>query len=517
MTPTAPDQSAFSSHVDRILEAMSPEPGRVVIKGTGRELTAAQFTNLVDNLARHLSSCGVRAHSVVALAAPISIEAVATRYAIARLGAASTVCPNATAPDRLADFVATVRADFLLCFPTTRTSAETVGTQSDAPAVVCIEALNDSQLVAAVDQAPVAVAVEPAQLAVLVGSGGTTGASKASYRSFAQWVDTADVGSAPNRRQLICNSLAYISQVHVDQTLLGGGTVVLLDHFDAGDVLRTIEAEQITHLCLVEPLLVELADHADIEHSDLSSLVALSHIGADAAPSLRRRLLDRIGPRLVHPYGASEAGIISVLTPADYRLSEPTRLDTCGRVVPGVEVRIESAPGRAVDPGAEGSILIQSSGVASGYVGGDESAFRPDGWYATGDLGYLDGDGYLHVRGRAKDQRMVEGIAVMPLDVQEAFCAHPEVRYAVAIPTESEPAGSEPSGFDALVLLRPDSTLTDDDLRSYIRATAGPHLVPNHLGVAERMPVTEQGKPDRAEIYRLLSESRRALSLHREN
>ncbi|MCW2529635.1 MAG: AMP-dependent synthetase, partial [Pseudonocardiales bacterium] len=426
-------------------------------------------------------------------------EAIATRYAAGLLGCATAVGPGVASPVRLGDFVHFVGAEVLVCFPSTRARAEVVHAAGNVNALLSMDVENELLLRSARDDPKIA-AVGPDDLASFISSGGTTGRSKASYRTFTQWLATVDTGPCPNRRQLICTSLAHISQVHVDQTLLGGGTVVLLDRFDAGGVLRTIEDERITHLCLVEPMLVELADHPDVERRDLSSLIALSHIGANAAPSLRRRLLGRLGPRLVHPYGASEAGIISLLDPAHYRLSEPDRLGTSGRVMPGVELRIEGIDGTCVDPGEEGLIVVRSAGVAGGYAGDiDQSAFRPHGWYVTGDLGRLDNDGYLHVHGRLKDRRVVHGIALLPLDVQEALCAHPDVRYAVVIP-KITPA----NGFDAIVLLQPESRLTMDELRTHVATRYGSHLVPGLLAVVRRVPVTEQGKPDRLKIRRFL-------------
>lgn len=135
---------------------------------------------------------------------------------------------------------------------------------------------------------------------------------------------------------LVCTSFAYVAQVLTDQVLLGGGTVILRERFDPREVLATIASERVTHVCLVEPLLVDSIDHPEFGGRDLSSLVAISHIGADAAPSLRRRLLRRAGPILAHPYGASEAWIISVLGGADYVVDHPRRLATAGQPLTGV-------------------------------------------------------------------------------------------------------------------------------------------------------------------------------------
>jgi AMP-binding enzyme len=107
------------------------------------------------------------------------------------------------------------------------------------------------------------------------------------------------------------------------EVLLGDATVILRERFEPAEVLEAVEAERATHPALVEPLLVELVDHPDFVRRDLSSLRSISHIGANAAPSSRRRLLRRAGPVLSNPYGASEAGIVSVLTAPDYSLDHP--------------------------------------------------------------------------------------------------------------------------------------------------------------------------------------------------
>jgi fatty-acyl-CoA synthase len=465
---------AFRSHVELILDRAIAQPDRVMLSDATTAVTGAQFDRGVRNAAGLLMARGVRPGMVVALAAPVCIEAVLVRYAAGLMGCATVVCPNAADPDRLRRFLAATAADALVCFPASPAAAHT----GPAGRIIVITAVE-------LDREPRVPTqhVGPDQLAILVTSGGTTGDAKASVRTFADWRNALAMPPTPTRRQLICTPLAYIAQILLDQTLLGGGTVVLRDHFDPALVLRTIETERITHLCLVEPRLVELADHRDVVLRDLSSLVAISHIGADAAPSLRRRLLGQLGPCLAHPYGASEAGLVSVLGPDQYDCLAGDLLGSAGRILPGVEVRIEETTGES------GRIVVRSTGVARGYAGGvDHSAFRPDGWFDTGDCGYLDAGGFLHVRGRAKDERSPDGVSTFPVDVQDALCAQPGVAYAVAL------AGDD--GFDAVVQLLPGFDPTADTLRARL---------PHHLGlrrllVLDRIPVTEQGKPDRLAI-----------------
>jgi fatty-acyl-CoA synthase len=348
---------------------------------------------------------------------------------------------------------------------------------------------------------PAAASASPpagADAQVLVTSGGTSGDPKTSRRSLVGWTRLVDVGPVAERRLLVCTSLAYVAQVLCDQVLMGDGTVVLCERFDPPAVLEAIERERVTHVGLVEPLLVELIDHPDFAHRDLRSLRAVSHIGADAAPSLRRRLLERAGEILVHPYGASEVGIASVLAPPEYSLARPELLSTVGRPLPSVDVRIVTPTGAPVTPGDTGVVSIASGQVSDGYatpVAG--SGFR-DGRFLTGDLGRIDADGYLHLRGRAMDRREIAGEPVMPVDVQEAICRHPEVRYAVAVPGPDV-------GFGAAVRLATASAVTASQLRAFIGEHAHPRLVPDPLVVLDRIPVTEQGKPDRPALTRRLS------------
>jgi fatty-acyl-CoA synthase len=506
----------FRSHVELMLDRADTQPDRVMLSDASRQVTAQQFRRGVRNAALDLRARGTTPGCLIALAAPITLEAVLVRYAASLIGCATVVCPNATDPARLNHFLATVSADELICFPETAEVADRTRSAGVVRGIHCITHVELDTAAAAADDFALKrcgnLAVSPDALAILVTSGGTTGASKASRRTFAGWRRALVAPASPTRRQLICTPLAYIAQILLDQTLLAGGTVILRDGFEPSEVLRTIEVERVTHLCLVEPRLVELADHPDVRARELSSLMAISHIGADAAPSLRRRLQSRLGPVLAHSYGASEAGLISLLGPTEYGGDGETGRGSAGRVLPDVEVRIvpaavdrNSGTGTGTGAGTVGGlglISVRSAGVARGYAGWcDSSAFRADGWYDSGDCGFLDSDGYLHVRGRTKDERFIEGISTFPVDIQEALCALPDVAYAVAIP-----AADCRAGFDALVVLRKGSPSDASALRAQLTRGGEPGDDSgigrgiNQLVVTAEIPVTEQGKPDRRAI-----------------
>jgi fatty-acyl-CoA synthase len=273
--------------------------------------------------------------------------------------------------------------------------------------------------------------------------------------------------------------------VLVDVTLLGGGTVVLKDRYEAVDTLETIAAERITDLFLVEPQLFDLMDHPDLESADLSSLRTLTHIGASAPPTLRLRARQRFGPRVMHTYGASEEGLVSVLTPAEADPANPEHFHSAGRVLPHVEVRLRRNDGTIAMAGETGSIEVRSPAMAQGYRNRPDleaAAFR-DGWYRSGDLGRIDADGYLHVFGRAVDIEVVDGRMVSPTLIEDTLCRLPDIRYAAVVADKT---------IDHAVYLGAVAA-------EYGKAVATSLL----LLPRETIPLTPQGKPDREAIRAL--------------
>ena len=484
------------------------EPDAVMVRDRERALSVREFAGLVYRLARALESVGLTRGDRLAILPITSPEALAVRYAAGLLGCATSFIPNRGSEQRLHAFLEHVGATALVVFPETAEVGATAIASGVVPSAMSLGIVPgiDVDLLAVAGSMPadpLAGRAEPHDLWALVSSGGTTGGSKASRRSFRAYDRMVDIGPTPERRQLVCSPLPYVSQVLADQVVLGGGVVVFRERFDPAEVLRTIEAERITHLGLVEPGLVELIDHPDLPRRDLSSLVAITHIGTNAPSNLRRRLLRRVGPLLAHPYGASEAGIVSMLAAPEYDLSHPELLETSGRPLPGVEVWIEHDDGSAAALGEEGTIVVRSAAAADGYETAPARSGFVDGGYHTGDLGLIDDRGYLHVRGRAEDARQLDRRRVMPLDVANALCAHPQVRYAVAIPI-----GPLDAGFGAVVVLAPGASPSALDLQSYVAEVHGHHLAPEAIALVARVPTTEQGKPDRLAIAPLLASAR---------
>ncbi len=412
---------------------------RTVLRHEGRDTSGRELLDAVRRHARELDALGIGPGDLVAIYAANRPSSLVVRYASHLVGAGSVYLSAPPDP--------AVRARMLVDFAprlvVVEPSTAHLLPETDVPLAAVGGPVSGvgyrlDEAAAARSAAPFAPAARPDDLAVVVSSGGTTGVPKGSVRDFTTWTTAVRTPHRPERRQLADGNLAYLTQILVDQTLLGGGTVVLQDGVEPALTLATVEAERITDLFLVEPQLFELMDHPDVERRDLSSLRTLTHIGANAAPVLRRRARARLGPIIAHTYGASEMGIVSALPPGEHDLSHPDRFTCAGHIVPGVEVRFRDDEG-ALHP-SEGLMEVRSPAMAQGYRHRpvEEAEHFVGGHYLTGDLGHLDDEGYLHVLGRAGDCETVDGVLITPVGLQDTLCRLEDVRYAVIAPELDE-------------------------------------------------------------------------------
>jgi fatty-acyl-CoA synthase len=481
-----------------MIESLRQAGDRPVLRWNGADTTGSQLLAAIYRYARALESLGIARGDLVAMYAPNRPEALALRYATHLLGAASVYLSAPPEPGKRAQMLVDFRPGLVVVFPETAhllppTTAPcgAIGPVEDVP-------LRLDELASEQDTAPMESRARQGDLAVVVSSGGTTGVPKGSVRDFGSYTRMVAVPSPATRRQLANGKLAYLTQALVDTTLLGGGTVILQSAFQPAATLAAIETERVTHLFLVEPQLFDLMDHPDVTQRDLSSLSVLTHIGAAAAPVLRMRARERLGPVIAHPYGASEMGLVSLLTPPEHDLAYPDRFTCAGRVLPGVEVRFRSPDG-ALDERA-GAIEVGSPAMASGYLRRpvEQAMNFIDGWYRTGDLGHLDEDGYLHIHGRVVDCAEIDGRLVTPTALQDLLCRRSDVRYAVIVPDPD--AGTR----IAAVLSWPGQTVDIAGCLDTITGAFGPSVASTVVVLpVDAIPLTEQGKPNRPEIREL--------------
>ncbi|WP_168791004.1 class I adenylate-forming enzyme family protein [Paraburkholderia aromaticivorans] len=492
-------KAAFRPYVDALLDQLESQSDRAVLRYLDHDVTGRTLRSAIFRYARALAVLGIGRGSLVALLAPNCPDALAIRYAANLLGAATMFVPASANAERRAALLARVQPTLLVAFPETLHLIP-VAVESHVVFVGVGPASSRlDKLAQVLSDLPLRRRLRADDLAVVVSSGGTTGVPKCSRRSFATYSTMVCAAHDQDRRQLINGPLAYLSQVLVDTTLIGGGTVVLKRRYGPAETLATIESERITDVLLVEPQLFETMDHPDAGRRDLSSLRAIAHIGGSAPAILRQRAIARLGPVLTHLYGASETGLVSILPPSAYE-ANPDVLGCAGRIRPGVEVRLRGADGTLARAGQCGNIEVKSAAVADGYYHQpvDEAQKFQDGWCLTGDVGFIDEAANLHVLGRAADVAEIDGLTIGPTHIEDVLCRLPDVRYAVAL-AANKAVGEH--GWNALI--EPWVAGQADVARCMRRLeiALGPLVARRiRIVVADRVPLTEQGKADRTAI-----------------
>jgi fatty-acyl-CoA synthase len=498
-----------SLYISRLVACLAVAGPQITLQYGSVDITAGELLASIYRYARALMTLGIGRGSLVALFAPNRPDAIAIRYAANLIGSGTVYLSNPATIERRAELVAQMAPDLLVLFPPTVALAPTDSSVRIASVGVTVAAaaVRLDHLAGEQGSDALPCPAMPDDLAVVASSGGTTGMPKGSWRTFMAYSAMVNVPSPPGRRQLVNGHLAYLSQVLVDVTLLGGGCVVLRDAFDAADTLATIESEQITDLFLVEPQLFDVMDHPDVSRRDLSSLRTLSHVGASAPSTLRRRARQRLGSVIAHSYGASEEGLVSLLSPREHDPARPQRFSCAGRILPFVELRLRRPDGSLADIGEVGSIEVRSPAMAQGYRNRpelDADNFQ-DGWYRPRDLGRIDEDGYLYIIGREADVRWIGGVPLTPTSVEETLCRMREVRVAVVV------ADDEADRWIAAVVPWEGALLDARACLAGIAEAQGHEAAALIVIIAiQNIPVTEQGKPDREAIKRLARGGRSA-------
>jgi cyclohexanecarboxylate-CoA ligase len=341
---------------------------------------------------------------------------------------------------------------------------------------------------------------DPDADAVLIYTSGSTAAPKGarhSHRTLQAELRSlvAAHGLDEDDRVLMPSPLTHISGVihGVLAPALLGTSAVLMDRWEPAAALAAIERHRVTYLIGAPTFLQEMLARPEIEATDLSSLRLYACGGASVPAELMRAGRAKI-PNLVtkRSYGSSEFPTIATTTAAD---ALARGLDTEGRPLACVEVRVCDPAGAPVGAGQEGEIRARGPDCFLGYVDAtlDAETFDSDGFLCTGDLGILDTDGYLRVTGRVKDIIVRKGEKISAREVEDLLAEHPGIVEVAVIPLADPETGERACACVRLAPEAPAPTLADvvDHLRS---RDLTPQKLPERLEVVADFPRTPSGK-----------------------
>ena len=300
---------------------------------------------------------------------------------------------------------------------------------------------------------------------------------------------------------LVAMPCAHIGGTGLGVMALAAGLPgVVLSEFDPPRVFDAVENRGVTRFFIVPAALALLLNHPDCARTDFSRIKYILY-GASPIPlELLRECIAMFGAQFIQNYGMTETtGTICVLPPEDHSVEGNQRMRSAGKPLPGVEMEIRSLDGRALSPGEIGEICTRSSNNMLGYWKLPEAtaATMKDGWVATGDVGYMDEDGYVYMYDRAKDMIITGGENVYPAEVESGIYGHPDVLEVAVIGVPDEKWGE---AVKAVCVPKPGATIDADSVISWARERLAGYKVPKSIDVIDALPRNPSGKILRREL-----------------
>jgi long-chain acyl-CoA synthetase len=273
-------------------------------------------------------------------------------------------------------------------------------------------------------------------------------------------------------------------------TWVSAATITLFPRFDLDTMLSHIEQERVTLAFGAAPIAVAMANHPDLERYDLSSLRYMLWAATPIAEEVAKRVTERSGLRWLGAYGATEVPGLHC-NPVDY--PERCRLDTPGLPVSDLEVRIVDLETHVdVAPGTEGEIIVRGPHMMAGYLPADADADAfLDGWVRTGDVGWVEPEGWIHITDRAKEMINVSGFSVAPAEIEATLHGHPAVADCGVYGVPDAAKGEVPKA--AIVLTAPGAA-SPEDLSAFVAERLAGYKHVDQFVFLDEIPRTTSGK-----------------------
>ena len=355
----------------------------------------------------------------------------------------------------------------------------------------------------------------PDEIAALVGTGGTTGRPKGvmlTDRNL-ETMSAITLMSYPFEGRptyLALAPLTHAAGVLCFPVMALGGEIVVMAHPDVGEFLSLVERHRVTHTFLPPTVIYMVLGHESLDRTDLTSLQCFWYGAAPMSAARLAEALERIGP-MAQLFGQSEAPMmVSTMSPADHLRADGSpateRLSSAGRPSPLVTVGIMADDGTLLPTGERGEIVVRGSLVMAGYYRNAEATAEVSahGWHHTGDIGYLDVDGFLYIVDRAKDMVITGGFNVYSAEVEQALLAHDAVRDCAVVGLPDEKWGER---VTAVVQLQPGATVGEEELVAFVKARTGSVKAPKQVEFWPDLPRSTVGKVLKTDIRATLLKS----------
>ncbi|WP_226657656.1 class I adenylate-forming enzyme family protein [Pseudalkalibacillus hwajinpoensis] len=500
------------------------KPNEVAIHYYGYQLTWEKWNQHTNQLANYLVRIGVKQGDQIALFMQNCPQYLIAHYAIQKLGAIvvplnpmykaselsylikeaeikGIICglellPMLESNEEALSFIVTATYQSLLLPDQVARVPSEIKSPTKPSRFTTLESLFDSE---EVSFQPATVKLD--DVCLMVFTSGTTGRPKAAMLTYGNALFKTAATMTCNQLKQEDKLLAIAPLCHIAGMVMGvnlpvysGNETVLLSRFDAETVVKTIESHRISMWYSIAPMNGAILQMPDLMERDLSSLRI----------NLATSFGVQVTQNLAHQWKTATSGCL--LYEAAYGLSETHTCDTfmpienikygsCGIPIHDTRIKIiDLKSGDEVGPLGEGEIIIKSPGVFKGYYNRPEetAATLKNGWVYTGDIGYLDEEGYLYFRGRVKEMIKSSGYSVFPEDVEALMNEHPAIKQTAVIGVPDQQKGEI---IKAVVVLHPHhSTVSPEALLDWSRDHMAAYKAPKMIEIRESLPATSSGK-----------------------
>ena len=532
--------------VQNILEdTVAKYPDRPAIDFMGKRLTYRELNDQVNRAARGLQKLGVKPGVHVGLFLPNTPHYLIAFFGVLKAGGTVVNYSPLDAAKVLEHKIEDSRTDFLITldlaalYPqmapmlnTTRLKKLIVGNlgeMSAAPGPVNTEMKAAKQLSdvpkddrhvtfaelldndGAYQVYPIADPNDT--IAVLQYTGGTTGLPKgamlthSNLSSACQQAWETTTGTPPVLVEGQESVLAVLPPFHIYAltvnmlfAVLGGAVVLQHIRFDPKAVLEEIANKKLTVFCGVPTMFTALINHPETSKYDLKSLKYCGSGGAPLPLEVAQQFAAITGCNLSEGWGMTETSPTGTFTP----VNGMRKAGSCGMPMPGIDIKFLDVedPNKYVALGERGEICIKGPNVMKGYwnnpkATADVTTF--DGYLRTGDVGYMDNDGFIFIVDRTKDMLLCSGYNVYPRVLEEAVYKHPSVAEVAVIGIRDEYRGQSPKAFIVLKAGAEDVTLKD--MQSFLKDKLGKHEMIQAIELRSELPKTAVGKISKKDLY----------------
>ncbi|MBA4493469.1 class I adenylate-forming enzyme family protein [Paenactinomyces guangxiensis] len=478
--------SSLGSIGELLLQSVERYPNKVAVKSKRKQLTYTELLQEIANIQAVLKGL-VRPGDVVALQLPNSIEYIAAYFATSLLGATIFPVYWKVARDEVLTICNYVGAVVLL-------TNKVIIQKYKGTDLFCLDVTSISR------KSFTSLHVEPGSLsqpAILLQTSGTTSKPKVVALSHENLISNViahchSLGLTPDDRVLIalpfpfgyCNTSQLLSHIY-----LGGTISILPEPFLPNQLIKQIKEDHITVFTAVPTMLLML--EKAIRKSYMLENLRMICFGGGMLPQFTlKKLIERFSRvQFVQTYGQTEAGprISSAFLTSNFSVSD------VGLPIPGVEIQICSEDGKPVPIEEIGQITVKSPSVMIGYYKNAEETARvlKNGWLQTGDIGYLDKDGHLHVTGRLKNVIKTRGIQIHPEEIEQFIAERFPVSRVLVKGSSSSLHGEVPVAY---LEPQPEAVIDANAVIAVCRQYLSPYKVPHEIKLVKNLETTFTGK-----------------------